>query len=271
MELEKDFDSDPDVGRSEPQIFCTSDLIEHRSRPINGNEKVLLQSDVVQIVGWPSHGGLIVLEDASHLDFAFLELPSPLCGMKTFDGPDQEDRFCERLLQLGAIWWENDERRELVQTKTRQAYHELPRMTPVCGNFRRYSPRSRRSYSHHEYEQVVIGISPPSRPHETTHLLVGWPSTGGVWVAEIVNHPMHGINEDGFERLKQLSMLRLARSMDERCEMLQEVFGAKYHSTIGDYEGRGCLKWWNERHKSPWLVTKPLLATELSTSSKSYS
>jgi hypothetical protein len=68
--------------------------------------RISFDASSIRIYGYPSRGGVIILEDASPPDLDFLELDRTDPPMHRHDGPAEEDMFCQRLLLLGAKWWE---------------------------------------------------------------------------------------------------------------------------------------------------------------------
>ncbi|ETS03818.1 hypothetical protein M419DRAFT_74787 [Trichoderma reesei RUT C-30] len=102
------------------------------------------------VQGWPSKGGVYMLEDCVGIELDFLKLdrfrktpqPDP-------SGPDaaaEEEAHCNRMLQLGAIWWESGE------------------------------------------EWLVRKLMEPNEPdlrRAKRFIKVGWPAAGGVWVLDL--------------------------------------------------------------------------------------
>jgi hypothetical protein len=73
---------------------------------------------------------------------------------------------------------------------------------------------------------------------------VGWPSTGGLWVSEF-DTVWGGVDEE--ENLppdEGLARVTLARTMDERCQILRDWFRGKFYASLGDYEGYAFLRAW---------------------------
>lgn len=65
-----------------------------------------------------------------------------------------------------------------------------------------------------------------------------WLSSGGLWVSEfeVDQYIVHEFRDKGFEAPVP-AILGLARTMDEKCEILKERFDAKYYSNISEYKG----------------------------------
>lgn len=141
---------------------------------------------------------------------------------------DAEDEFAKQLLLLGAKWWSSMERFTLFQ---------------------------------YTYDDMISGIAtvlpgedvmaPTERERRLT--VVGWPSSGGLWVCEfevdrnIVQEYMDNeVDTPAPEIDPDISLVKLARTMDERCAVLRERFKAKFYSDISKYEGPELLKSFNE-------------------------
>lgn len=67
---------------------------------------------------------------------------------------------------------------------------------------------------------------------------VGWPSTGGVWIAEF-DRTWAGVDEEDnlVPEGEELGQLRMARTMDERCAILRDRFKAIFHRDLKSYNG----------------------------------
>ena len=81
----------------------------HTRRTVFGEFHVIL-------FGWPSRGGIIVLEPVTAPDFEFLGLIQT--GPPELRDVDQEneDIFCQKLLLLGAKWYDSIERRDFIHS-----------------------------------------------------------------------------------------------------------------------------------------------------------
>lgn len=73
-------------------------------------ERTVFLEDKASVWAWPSRGGLVVLEHATALDFEFLGLDAVHPPMRRDPAQDAEDRLCQRLLLLGAKWFDSRER-----------------------------------------------------------------------------------------------------------------------------------------------------------------
>ena len=176
--------------------------------------------DFINVLGHPSRGGLIVLERADAIDFDFL-------GMSRFDPPLArattplaEDDFCQRLLLLGAKWFDSESR-----------YSHM-------GGMREGDSRDLRDDEEERVPALILG--------ERQWVKVGWPSkpAGGVWVGEWdTNIP--GILEDELVP-GDAAKVTLARNMDERCDILKGM-GAKFYKSLEKYNGATYLKAWQTK------------------------
>lgn len=114
----------PSASHSRAGPICT--------RPRNPNDptrRTVFTDIGATVYGWPSRG-LIILEDATHVDFTFLGLSTidPLLKREHCHNPNdkdgvggimaKEDSFCQRLLLSGAKWWDS-EARDRFLTKVR--------------------------------------------------------------------------------------------------------------------------------------------------------
>lgn len=150
------------------------------------------------IWGWPSKGGLITLE-ADAVDFEFLGLDRLDPPMKRLADQAEEDEFCKRLLLLGAHWWSGSDRRALVLQACED--ENVPEFL---------------------YEQEPL----PTR-RERAWVEVGWPTVGGgVWVTDW-DTGIYGVDGESHVPF-DISRLRMAHTMDERCRLLRERFGARF-------------------------------------------
>jgi hypothetical protein len=91
---------------------------------------------------------------------------------------------------------------------------------------------------------------------ERRWISVGWPSTGGLWVSEFEKQTPGECDENEDHELApyELAHLRLARTMDERCQILQEHFSGQFYPSLEEYDGYGFLKTWDEQMKVSCLI-----------------
>lgn len=101
----------------------------------------------------------MVLEDATGIDFEALDLNPIDPPRRRLENQEAEDAFTKRLLLLGAKWWVSEDRYVLFQ----QVYPD-PRWSGL-------------------EESIEEGVKPLTE-RERRRTVVGWPSSGGLWVSE---------------------------------------------------------------------------------------
>ena len=196
------------------------------SYPYDSTVRTRFHDKGADIFAWPSRGGVIVLDDAEAIDFEFVGL-NPLCPLtRRLEDPADEDAFCQRLLLLGAKWWDSEARYSLVAA---MAVPERPEDQRVNSAF-------------------YLKDQPPPTRREKRDVRVGWPSSGGgVWVGEW-DWTWAGIDDEEEHLLPpddvSLGKLRMARTMDERCMLLRDRFQAAFYSNVEDYQGYAFLNSW---------------------------
>jgi hypothetical protein len=180
-------------------------------------ERTLFTDSEIRIYGWPSKGGVIVLEHVGIVDFDSLGLSHLNPTLSRSEDQEVEDTFCQRLLLLGAKWWSSVNRRDLFYAVATDDEFAIERM---------------------KKEPM-----PTSNTQERLWISVGWPTSGGLWVAEFETETL------GMERRDdlppgELAWLKLARNMNERCQLLETEFRGKFYKSLEEYDGFGCLKAW---------------------------
>lgn len=197
--------------------------------------------DSVAIHAWPSRGGVIILEDAEAIDFEFLGLDPLDPPSKRQEDQDAEDSFCQRLLLLGAKWWDSEER-----------YSVVPGIKAAAQGYAGISGHGDGSFRN------VTNPDPTMR--EKRWVKVGWPTTGSLWVSEF-DTTWAGVDvEEDLPPYEGLARVRMARTMDERCQILKERFRGKFYESLGDYEGSTFLRAWE--WKQTGEVGRALLTPE---------
>lgn len=198
---------------------CAGRLREYN---LNISRRTKLNDDTTTLYGWPSRGGVIVLENATPPDFDFLQL-DPL-DPPLRRNPDQaiEDIFCQNLLRLGATWWDSEARQQFIR-KLEYGDDEA-----------------------HEAVEANDNLAPTRR--ERGWVRVAWPSQppGALCVLECEKLTM---GRNGSEKLRphHYGLIALARTMDERFTVLQKLGGTVYAS-LDEYQGPTFLKAWEEGH-----------------------
>jgi hypothetical protein len=165
--------------------------------------------ETVTVYGWPSHGGMISLENASVADFNFLGLDRLKPEMKRHKTREKENVFCHQLLLLGAKWWDSVARHWLLNNPDQEDTSELDR-------------------------------SPLPTLKERFWVSVAWPSTGGLVVSEYnTNMYPGGVETDTVP--DDVCRLLLCITMDEKATMLKEKFEGKSWESVDDYKGNAFL------------------------------
>jgi hypothetical protein len=86
----------------------------YRAHNFRISQRTCLKQDTVNIQGWPSRGGIIVLENATPPDFDFLHLDPLDPPLLRSTDQDAEDALCQGLLRLGATWWDSEARYRFI-------------------------------------------------------------------------------------------------------------------------------------------------------------
>lgn len=208
-----------DFPRSAPSLAIPC-LGKYRLQRRREPRRIELFPGCLSLWGWPSRGGVIVLDEPTPPDFDYLQL-DPL-DPTVEPGADQEveDAFCRGLLRLGATWWDSQERHHFVN-----GVQELDERAL--------------------YAQEA-GKEPPPTRREHLWVRVAWPSSapGSLYVVEYETN-VHGFPTDKEEHKylvpTDAGRVALARNMDERYRVLQRLGGTFYNS-IEEYQGAGFLK-----------------------------
>ena len=131
---------------------------------------------------------------------------------------DEEDTFCQRLLLLGAKWWDSEKRYQFVD---RFGAGMEPFVGDVEGG-RVEEPTLR------ERRWVKVGW-------ETAVSSMDVSEIGGFWLLDCDANWLGVIEEDNVVP-EDAARVNLAASMDERCEILKQI-GARFYPALGQYEG----------------------------------
>lgn len=194
------------------------------SNPYDPTVRTHIWDDDIRLQAWPSRGGVIVLDEAEAIDFEFLGLNPLDPPYHRYDDQEAEDEFCQRLLLLGAKWWDSEERHFVVNSIRRGERKDD--ISHGDGSFRDLN-------------------RPDPTMREKRWVKVGWPSTGGLWVSEFdTTWAGVDVEEDLPPHDEGLAMVRLARTMDERCQILRDRLRGKFYEKLSDYEGYAFLRAW---------------------------
>lgn len=188
---------------------------------LQANNRTVFVDDKTFLWAWPSRGGLIVLGNATALDFTFLGLDPVNPPAARDQDQDAEDVFCQQLLRLGAKWYDSVDRYKFVAN--------------VCAD---EEPELSALEAEDEADLTLM---------ERRWVSVGWPSEGrgDFWVAEY-DQALYKILEPKNMLPSEASQVHLARTMDEKCAILQGL-GAKHYQSIKEYQGATCLNAWEEK------------------------
>ncbi|KAL9618506.1 MAG: hypothetical protein Q9160_006762 [Pyrenula sp. 1 TL-2023] len=182
------------------------------------NRRTAINDIEVYVFAWPSKGGVIILEHTEGIDFEFLGLDPVNPPPTRLQNQAEEDVFCQRLLLLGAKWWDSE-----IRWRFLKAADERDEAT---------------------IEALEEETEPAPTMRERRWVSVGWPTGGGLWVAEF-DTTLWEIEEEHNIVPEDTARLRLARTMDERCQVLKEHLGGRYYEDISEYEGYAFLNSWN--------------------------
>lgn len=81
----------------------------HRAHNLRISHRTSL-GDTITLHGWPSRGGVVILENATPPDFDFLHLDTLDPPLRRHPDQATEDAFCQALLRLGATRWDSEAR-----------------------------------------------------------------------------------------------------------------------------------------------------------------
>ena len=194
--------------------------------PYHPNVRLRLGEDKVAVYAWPSRGGVIILDDAEAIDLEFLGLDPLNPPLERLREQDGEDAFSQSLLCLGAKWWDSEERHFFVSEEK-----------AASGG---YDAAGHRDGSFMDVER------PDPTTREKRWVKVGWPSTGGLWISEF-DQTWGGVEDENDlpPRGERFARVKMARSMDERCKILEDRFRGRFLKDMSDYEGHAFLRAWD--------------------------
>ena len=197
---------------------------KHRAHNLRISHRTTLNEETITLQGWPSRGGAIVLENATPPDFDYLHLDHLDPPLRRDSDQAAEDLFCQGLLRLGATWWDSEARRRFV------------------------------GKLEHGNEEALDAVE-ADESLEPTHrergwVRVAWPESqsGALCVLEC-QKPILGRNRSEKLRPRFHALISLARTMDERCRVLQRLGGTMYAS-IDEYKSPSTfLNAWEQGHE----------------------
>lgn len=168
-----------------------------------------------------------MLEEFEAMDYEFLGLNPLDPPTKREENQDAEDAFCQRLLHLGAKWWDIEERAFYVGT--------------VEAEGKGIGYGSVTGHGDGSFRDVT---RPPPTMREKRWVKVGWRSTGRLWVSEFETTWSTVDEEENLAPEEGLARVKLARSMDERCRILRDRFRGRFYASLDHYEGYAFLRAW---------------------------
>lgn len=167
----------------------------------------------VNVYGWPSRGGMILLRQVTHLDLEFLNLDPLEHPIQRLPLGEAEDAFCRRLLL--ATWWDSYDLIRFVATAD-DAMDDLDNDLVPWPTFR-----------------------------ERRWAKVAWPSTGGLCVAEFDTN-IAGFEEEDNMLPNDAARLLMARNMDERAKLIMRI-GGRFFARVEGYEGWAYIRAWEHK------------------------
>ena len=209
--------------------------------PYDSTVRTVFDDESIRVYSWPSRGGVIILENPEAIDFEFLGLNRLNPPANRHDDQDAEDEFCQRLLLLGAKCWDSEER-----------YFTVNRIKLIAHGYAAVNAHGDGSFGN--------VTNPYATLREKRWVKVGWPGTGGFWVSEFDTTWAGVDDEENLPPNEGLARVRMARTMDERCQILKDWFKGKFYKSVKDYEGYAFLRAWE--WKSTGEVGRPLLTPD---------
>jgi hypothetical protein len=192
-------------------------------RQVDLTKRTTIHDTGVFIWGWPSRGGVIILDNATVVDMEFLKLDRLNPPTKKLESQVDEDAFCQRLLLLGAKWLDSEARSFLLD----EVREINPNPTLI--------------------NKLEMEEEPWPTIRERRWVSVGWPTTGGLWVAEFDTNICDGPAEEDNQVPGDTARLILARTMDEKCKILREHFSATFYQDVRQYQGYAFINSWDEK------------------------
>ncbi|OQE31523.1 hypothetical protein PENSTE_c001G01363 [Penicillium steckii] len=191
------------------------------NKPMRPTRRAVFGADNVELWGYPSRGGIVVLGNAGAADIEFLGWDPVNIPLSRDDNQEAEDEFCKSLLLLGAGWYDSEERYEFLVNIAENDEEALL--------------------------QVRNGDVPMATKKERLWVRVGWPSgSTGFWVAEFDNTVFGPLFYEP-QLPSRSGQVSLARNMDEKCHIIESLDGSFYPS-IDDYDGVGFLRAWEHKY-----------------------
>lgn len=197
--------------------------------------------DSVSVWAWPSRGGLIVLEQATPVDFDFLGFDTVHPPIRRHRDQDAEDALCQKLLLLGAKWFDSEARFSFVWDVGDENHPaalaleagEVPQLTRMERRWVRVA---------------VVGAGGMDRDADRNEdgEKDREQTQGGLWVLEY-DTSIFSVMEPKNLQPGDTGRVTLARTMEERCEILKAM-GASFFPSPDLYEGgAACVAAWKRK------------------------
>ena len=146
-------------------------------------------------------------------------------GKEEGEDDDDEDTFCQRLLLLGAKWWDSESRYQFVD----HFGAGIPAFEDDVQEGRVAEPTLK------ERRWVKIGWEQATASSTNDVNVNGRRTGGGFWILDCDTNWMGIIEEDNMVPGDGARVL-LAASMEERCEVLKQM-GASFYPALESYNG----------------------------------
>jgi hypothetical protein len=212
-----------------------SPTCQPQKSPYDSTRRTAMTTANICIYGWPSKGAVIILDHTEVADLVFLGLDPLNPPAKILPSQAAEDDFCQRLLLLGAKWWDREAR-----------FHFLI---------------SADNLDDRAIQALENETAPIPTMRERHWVSVAWLTTGGLWVAEFDTN-LWGIMEEEKLVPSEIARLKLACTMDERSEELRGHFKAKFYQDVRDYQGYAFWNSWEEKETGevgPLVPLRPIV------------
>jgi len=189
------------------------------------------------VFGWPSTGGVVIKEDADAVDLQFLGLNRLDPQKERWGDQEREDEFVRRLRMVGGKFWRGEwEARKVWKWEVDLDWGMMPG------------------------REVDLDWGMMPRREDVRKVVYGWVSMekgGGIWVrrygGEGISWPEEEEEVDGDQEEEKgyvsvdLGRLKMAVSMEERCEIMEKWLEAKFYKDPRDYKGLKDLFLENEK------------------------
>ena len=228
-----------------------------RKPTTNSTRRVEFTDTSVSIFGWPSRGGVIILSDATHVDFTFLGLSTTnpsltrrLRSAATASRRDDKNQFDSRTASSendtgGSQLAEGEEEQQQDDEDEEDAFCQCLLLLGAkwWDNEKRYQFVDHFAAGIQPFvEDVEEGRVAEPTLRERRWIKVGWEhaaanasaGVGAFWILDCDTNWM-GIIEEANLVPADAAKVKLAKTMEERCEILKGM-GARFYAGLKDYE-----------------------------------